>query len=61
MKLEGLLPVTKKSGKSSIQTVMMAGEDGGRGGILTLNYLIRNVTGHYCSQSAGQTSPLSLT
>lgn len=41
MMLEGLLPVTKKSGKSSIQTVMMAGEDGDRGGILTLNYLIQ--------------------
>ena len=41
MSLEGLLPVTKKSGKSSIQTVMMEGDDGDRGGIPTVNYLIQ--------------------
>ena len=46
MRLEGLLPMTKKSGKGSIQTVTMAGEDGDTGGILTLNYLIQE-----CHQS----------
>ena len=61
-RLEGLLLlVAMKSGKGSIQAVIMAGEDGKEEASWLLTVESRKVTSDFHSWSAGQSSPMSPT